>query len=320
ILVTGEFLPKVLFRSKSYQMVKIFAFPVSIFYVILFPVTKLCKLLTKLFFLCTGSNIKREDKLLRFSTADLDHYLSENLNENPDEVGELDTEVKIIQNALEFSKVQVRECMVPRNEIEAVDVDENQSVLEEKFKESGLSKLIVYRENIDDVIGYIHSSEMFKDGPWQDKVVKTMFVPESMFANKLMTHLMQKNKSVAIVIDELGGTSGMVTLEDIVEEIFGEIEDEHDRSKLVSRKVDDETYIFSGRVEIDDINEKYGLDLPENDDYLTIAGFILDNYQHIPRAGEKVDIPPFKFDILRSSSTKIELVRMTIMPHEDEED
>lgn len=320
ILVTGEFLPKVLFRSKSYQMVKIFAFPVSVFYVLLFPVTKLCKVLTRLFFLCTGKKMKKDDNLLRFSTSDLDHYLSENLNDNPDEVGELDTEVKIIQNALEFSKVQVRECMVPRNEIEAVDIDTEQSVLEEKFTESGLSKIIVYRENIDDVIGYIHSSEMFKEGPWQRRIVKTIFVPESMFANKLMTSLMQKNKSIAIVIDELGGTSGMVTLEDIVEEIFGDIEDEHDHSKLVSRKIDDNTYVFSGRVEIDDINEKFGLDLPENEDYLTIAGFILDNYQHIPRSGETVNIPPFKFDILRSSSTKIEMVKMIVMQEEEDKD
>ncbi|MDY6122195.1 MAG: hemolysin family protein [Porphyromonas sp.] len=312
ILVTGEFLPKLLFRRKSNQMMKVFALPVSLFYIVLFPITKCCTLLTKLFFLLVGrkQNEKMGGVLPRFSTEDLDHYLSENIGEDKD--GALNTEVKIIQNALEFSKVQARHCMVPRNEIVGVEYNADIAVLEEKFSTNGLSKLIVYKENIDDVMGYIHSSEMFQPEPWQSRIVPTLFVPESMFANKLMRQLMQRNRSVAIVIDELGGTSGMVTLEDIVEEIFGDIEDEHDKSNLISKKISDNTYVFSGRMEIDDINEQFNLQIPEDEEYLTIAGFILHHYQHIPSNGETVEIAPYKFDVLRSTSTKIVLVKMTV--------
>lgn len=312
ILVTGEFLPKVLFRQKSNQMMTLFALPVSLFYILLFPITKLCTLLTKLFFLLVGgrSGVSSEGVLSGFSTADLDHYLSENIEDDRD--GDLNTEVKILQNALDFSKVQVRYCMVPRNEMAAVELGADKSLLEEKFSSSGLSKLIVYKENIDDVVGYIHSSEMFQPDPWQKRVVPTLFVPESMYANKLMKQLMQRNRSIAIVIDELGGTSGMVTLEDIVEEIFGDIEDEHDRRKLVSKQISEHTYVFSGRMEIDDINEQFDLQLPESEEYLTIAGFILYHYQHIPSNGQSVTIAPYRFDVLHSTSTKIVLVKMTV--------
>ena len=243
--------------------------------------------------------------------VDLDHYLAENMS-GENEQNDLTTEVKIIQNALDFSGIQVRDCMIPRNEMIACELQTDIEVLKTTFIDTGLSKIIIYRQNIDDVVGYIHSSEMFRGQDWQKRINTTVFVPESMYANKLMRILMQRKKSIAIVIDELGGTAGMVTLEDLVEEIFGDIEDEHDTRKIIAKQLGPHTYLVSGRMEIDDVNERFGLSLPESDDYLTVAGFILNSHQNIPQANEVVEIAPYTFTILRSSSTKIELVKMSI--------
>lgn len=202
--------------------------------------------------------------------------------------------------------------MTPRNEIVAVDIEDDKEELERKFISSGYGKLIVYRGNIDEAVGYIHSSEMFSDSTWQGRIVPALFVPESMYADKLMKLLMQKKKSIAIVIDELGGTAGMITLEDVIEEIFGDIEDEHDRQKRVAKQTDENTYVFSGRMEIDDINERFDLKLPETDDFQTIAGYILHHHQSIPAVGEVIEIDRFRFEVLRSSSTKIVLVKLII--------
>ena len=223
-------------------------------------------------------------------------------------------EMKIFQNALDFSNIHLRDCMIPRTELVAVDIDEvTVEELLQTFISTGISKVVVYRENIDNILGYIHASEMFRrHEDWKKSIRPAVFAPESMLANKLMRTLMQQKKSLAIVVDEFGGTAGLVTLEDLVEEIFGDIEDEHDTQNLVARKVSDDEFEFSGRMEIERINEDFGLDIPESDDYLTIAGYILYHYQTLPRLGETVEIGNYRFTILQRKATKIELVRMKI--------
>lgn len=244
--------------------------------------------------------------------VDLDYFIQQSLEDAPQN-SDMDTEVKIFQNALDFSNVRLRDCIVPRTEIVACDTSATIEELRSKFIETGLSKILVYNENIDDIIGYIHSSELFKNPEdWTQHIRSVSIVPETMAANKLMKLLMQEKKSLAVVVDEFGGTSGIVTLEDLVEEIFGEIEDEHDMKSHVAKKVSDNEYLLSGRMEIDTLNEMFGLDLPESDDYVTIAGFILHFYQKFPKLNETVQIDKYSFKIIKVTATKIELVRMKV--------
>lgn len=306
ILIVGEFTPKVMFRINANLMMQVLAIPLFVVYVLLFPFMWVISLMTRGILLLFGQ--KGQKSIARtFSTIDLEHYLEHNHKD------EGESEVKFIQNAISFPSLQVRDCMTPRNEIVAVDLQDDKAELEEKFVRSGFGKLVVYKDNIDEAVGYIHSSEMFAEEDWRNRIVPAVFVPESMFASKLMTLLMQKKKSIAIVIDELGGTSGMVTLEDVIEEIFGDIEDEHDTRKRVARQIDEHTYIFSGRMEIDDINEKYNLELPEEEDFQTIAGYILHHHQSIPAAGEHIRVGRYNIEILRSSLTRIVLLRLTVL-------
>ncbi len=248
------------------------------------------------------------------SKTELDSFIQESIDRSGTEE-EVEHEMKIFQNALDFSNTHLRDCMIPRNEVVAVDIDEaTVEELLETFVETGISKIVVYRENIDNILGYIHSSEMFKqENDWRKSVRPALFAPESMLANKLMRNLMQQKKSLAVVVDEFGGTAGLCTLEDLVEEIFGEIEDEHDTRNLIARQVGEEEYEFSGRMEIERINEEFGLSIPESDDYMTVAGYILCHYQTLPRSGETVEIANYLFTILRRKTTKIELVRMKIV-------
>ena len=242
----------------------------------------------------------------------MDYFIQQSLEDAPQN-SDMDTEVKIFQNALDFSNVRLRDCIVPRTEIVACDTSATIEELRSKFIETGLSKILVYNENIDDIIGYIHSSELFKNPEdWTQHIRSVSIVPETMAANKLMKLLMQEKKSLAVVVDEFGGTSGIVTLEDLVEEIFGEIEDEHDMKSHVAKKVSDNEYLLSGRMEIDTLNEMFGLDLPESDDYVTIAGFILHFYQKFPKLNETVQIDKYSFKIIKVTATKIELVRMKV--------
>lgn len=310
ILFTGEFIPKVTFRTNPNLMMQVMAIPLIIIYILLYPFTWIVSLITKSILWMAG---RRSDESIArtFSTIDLEHYLEH--NHNDDGESEVDSEVKFLQNAISFPSLQVRDCMLPRNEIVAVDIEDDKSELERKFINSGFSKLIVYKGNIDEPVGYIHSSEMFGEGDWTKRIVPGLFVPESMYADRLMKLLMQKKKSIALVIDELGGTAGMVTLEDVIEEIFGDIEDEHDRQRRVARQVDEHTFVLSGRLEIDDVNERFDLDLPEDEDFQTIAGYILHHHQSIPAVGEVIEVDKFKFEILRSSSTRIVLVRLTVV-------
>lgn len=309
ILFTGEFIPKVAFRSNPNAIMSHLAGPIFFIYALLYPFTYIISLISRGLLLLVGQ--KRQASITTtFSTIDLEHYLESSHGEDSEH--EVDSEVKFIQNAISFPSLQVRDCMIPRNEIVAVEISQPISVLEEKFVRTGFSKLIVYREHIDDIVGYIHSSEMFGTGDWTERIVPAIFVTESMYASKLMKQLMQHKRSIAIVIDELGGTAGMITLEDVVEEIFGDIEDEHDRQSRVCRQVDERTYLLSGRIEIDDLNERFALGLPEGEDFMTIAGFILHHHQSIPKVGERIDIGEWTFEILRSTSTKIVLVKLLL--------
>lgn len=310
ILFVGEFIPKVSFRANPNLVLQIFALPLCLVYLVLYPFVFLISLFTRGVLWLFGQKQHMGSIAPSLSVVDLEHYLQSNQPTSGE--GELETEVKIIQNAISFPTLQVRACMIPRNEIVAVDYDAEMSTLEDLFIKTGLSKIIVYRKNIDEVIGYIHSSEMFGSAQWQERIVPPLFVPGSMFASKLMKQLMQRKKSIAIVIDELGGTAGMVTLEDVVEEIFGDIEDEHDRQKRVAKRIDEKTFVLSGRMEIDDINERFGLELPDDEDFMTIAGFILHHHPSIPRQGEVLEIGDLRLEILRSTSTKIVLVKLTV--------
>ena len=226
----------------------------------------------------------------------------------------MDTEVKIFQNALDFSNVRLRDCIVPRTEIVACDTSATIEELRSKFIETGLSKILVYNENIDDIIGYIHSSELFKNPEdWTQHIRSVSIVPETMAANKLMKLLMQEKKSLAVVVDEFGGTSGIVSLEDLVEEIFGDIEDEHDNTSYISKQIDEREYVLSARLEIEKVNETFGLDLPESDDYLTVGGLILNQYQSFPKLHEVVRVGRYQFKIIKVTATKIELVRLKVL-------
>lgn len=310
ILLVGEFLPKVTFRANPNRTMSFFAGILFLVYVLLYPFAWIIGLITRAILFLAGQRTSSVAIRPQLSSLDLEYYLTHSSDDG--QASGIETEVKIIQNAISFSGLQVRDCLLPRNEIVGASIDSTRAHLEELFIRTGLSKLIVYKENIDEVVGYIHSSEMFRGDDWQKRIVSALFVPESMQASTLMRLLMQKKKSIAVVIDELGGTAGMVTLEDIVEELFGDIEDEHDRQKRVAKRLDDRTFVFSGRMEIDDINEKFGLTLPEDEDFMTIAGYILYHHPSIPSQGQILEIGDLRFEILRSTSTKIVLVKMTL--------
>lgn len=312
ILFAGEFVPKTVFRISPNFSLKIFALPLFIIYILLFPISKLASILSNLILLLTGNKLFTDQKVSSLTKVDLDYFLQQRLEEAPED-SEIETEVKMFQNALEFSNVRLRDCIVPRNEIVACEYGNSLQELKNKFIETGLSKVLIYKDNIDNIIGYIHSSELFfnpKD--WTTRIREVLLVPETMAANKLMRQLMQEKKGVAIVVDEFGGISGMLTLEDLVEEIFGDIEDEHDVKTYVARKISEKEYLLSGRVEIDSLNEKFDLDLPESDEFVTVAGFILHHYQNFPKVNETIVIDKYSFKIIRMTSTKIDLVRMKI--------
>ena len=313
ILFVGEFLPKVTFRANPNRTMRFFAGILFLVYLLLYPFAWIIGLITRAILFLAGQRTSSVAIRPQLSSLDLEYYLTHSSDDG--QASGIETEVKIIQNAISFSGLQVRDCLLPRNEIVGASIDSTRAHLEELFIRTGLSKLIVYKENIDEVVGYIHSSEMFRGDDWQKRIVSALFVPESMQASTLMRLLMQKKKSIAVVIDELGGTAGMVTLEDIVEELFGDIEDEHDRQKRVAKRLDDRTFVFSGRMEIDDINEKFGLTLPEDEDFMTIAGYILYHHPSIPSQGQILEIGDLRFEILRSTSTKIVLVKMTLPRH-----
>ena len=291
ILFTGEFLPKILFKNNANRLLSVFSVPAYLFYILLWPISRFSTLMSKCLLRIVGIRMEAEADDEGFSKVDLD-YLVQSSIENAHSDEEINEEVKIFQNALDFSDCKVRDCMVPRTEVNAVDVNDcTVDELMQKFVESGNSKIIVYEGDIDHIIGYIHSSEMFRNRDnWRQCVCKMPFVPETMAAQKLMHIFLQQKKSLGVVIDEFGGTSGIVSLEDIVEEIFGDIEDEHDSTKYIATQVGDNEYMLSARLEIDKVNDLFDLDLPESDDYMTVGGYILHEYQSFPKLNGKVVI------------------------------
>jgi CBS domain containing-hemolysin-like protein len=313
ILVAGEFLPKTLFKINPNLMLKVFAVPLFICYVVLLPVSLLASGVSLLFLRLFGMKINKETSAKAFGRVDLGYFLQTGID-NAESREELDSEVKIFQNALDFSTIKIRDCIVPRTEVVAVDLNTSLEDLKNKFVESGLSKIIVYNGNIDNVTGYIHSSEMFRNPEdWTKNVKETPIVPETMAAHKLMKLFMQQKKTIAVVVDEFGGISGIVTLEDLVEEIFGDIEDEHDNTSYICKQLNDHEYVLSARLEIEKVNETFGLDLPESDDYMTIGGLILNQYQRFPKLHELVTTGKYQFKIIKVTATKIELVRLKIL-------
>lgn len=313
ILFTGEFLPKILFKNNANRLLSVFSVPAYLFYILLWPISRFSTLMSKCLLRIVGIRMEAEADDEGFSKVDLD-YLVQSSIENAHSDEEINEEVKIFQNALDFSDCKVRDCMVPRTEVNAVDVNDcTVDELMQEFVESGNSKIIVYEGDIDHIIGYIHSSEMFRNRDnWRQCVCKMPFVPETMAAQKLMHIFLQQKKSLGVVVDEFGGTSGIVSLEDIVEEIFGDIEDEHDSTKYIATQVGDNEYMLSARLEIDKVNDLFDLDLPESDDYMTVGGYILHEYQSFPKLNEVITIGRYEFRIIKSTMTKIELVKLKV--------
>lgn len=312
ILVTGEFLPKTLFKINPNLTLNICAIPAFICYIILYPISKFASGLSNLILRILGTKVNKDATAKAFTKIDLDYFIQSSIQDSKNEQ-EIDTEVKIFQNALDFSSIKIRDCMVPRTEIVAIEYGTSIEELKVRFIESGISKIIVYKENIDNIVGYIHSSEMFhSQTDWTQSIRQLPIVPETMNAHKLMKLFMQQKKSLAVVVDEFGGTSGIVALEDLVEEIFGEIEDEHDTTSYIAKAIDENEYILSGRLEIEKANELFSLDLPESDEYQTIGGLILHQYQSFPKMHEIIAFDKFQFKIIKVTATKIELVKLKV--------
>ena len=312
ILVTGEFVPKTLFKINPNFTLNICAIPAYICYVLLYPISKFASGLSGILLFLTGTKINKEASDKAFTKIDLDHFIQSSIQDSDNEE-EINTEVKIFQNALDFSNIKVRDCMVPRTEIIAIEEDATVEELMNLFTEKGISKILVYQDNIDNIIGYIHSSEMFHEpADWRQCIRQLPIVPETMSANKLMKLFMQQKKSLAVVVDEFGGTSGIVALEDLVEQIFGEIEDEHDTTSYVAKSIGNGEYVMSGRLDIEKANELFALDLPESDEYQTIGGLILHQYQSFPKAHEIITLDKFQFRIIKVTATKIELVKLKV--------
>ncbi len=315
ILFTAEFLPKTLFRINANAVLRFFAFPVLLFYILLYPIAKISMFLSMLIIkYIFRKEVSPESEKIIFTRIDLDHYINQldkpALKNNYEE----ETEIKLFKNALDFSKVKVRDCMVHRTEIEAMEDTSTIEELKNRFIDTGFSKILIYNDSIDNIIGYIHTSQLFKNPSSLKTIMNPIsIIPETMTANNLLKIFTQKHKTIAVVVDEYGGTSGLVTTEDILEEIFGEIEDEHDTDDLVIKRVNDTEWIFSARHEIGFLNEKYHLGLPEDDEYDTLAGLIINEHENIPKNNSIITIDNFEFRILKASETKIELVLMKIL-------
>lgn len=316
ILITAEFMPKVFFQIYANQLLKLFAIPAYFFYLLFYPFSSfiiwISDFVLRVFFKTKGDYVP-----LSFTKVELVDYISEQMGNAPKKE-EVDAEVQMFQNALEFSGVKAREIMIPRTEIVAVDLNETIENLIATFVSSGFSKILIYNENIDDIVGYVHSFDMFKKPKTiKEVLIPVVTIPETIQINEVLNLLMRKRKSMAVVLDEYGGTSGIVTLEDIVEELFGEIEDEHDKDKFIEEKISDDEYLFSARLEVDYINETYHLNLPESEEYETLSGLIVLHTEEIPTKGETISLPPFVFSIEACSQTRIETVRVFIKENDE---
>lgn len=316
ILITAEFLPKAIFRIYSNEVLKLFALPAYVFYYLFHFFSEFITLISN-FFLKVFFKTNAEEQQVEFSKEELGYYINEQLETGNDD-DEMDSEIQIFQNALIFQNVKAREVMVPRTEIKSVEIHETVTNLKNLFIETGLSKILVYKSSLDDVVGYVNAFELFK----KPKTIKSILlpveiVPESMMINDILNTLMKKRKSVAVVVDEYGGTSGMITVEDIVEELFGEIEDEHDSQVFLEEKIDDKKYNFSARLEIDYINEEYNLNIPKSEAYETLGGFIIEHTENIPDENEIIEIENFEIKIQKMSGAKIDEISLKINDLED---
>ncbi|MGB0891460.1 MAG: hemolysin family protein [Flavobacteriaceae bacterium] len=316
ILVTAEFLPKTIFRIYANEVIKIFALPAYVFYLLFYIISSFISFISD-FFLRVFFKTKEDENQTEFSKEELGNYINEQLETGNNE-DELDSEIQIFQNALEFHKVKSREIMVPRTEIMAVEIHETVTNLKNLFIETGYSKILVYKTSLDDIIGYVNAFELFK----KPKSIKSILlpveiVPESMIINDVLNSLMKKRKSIAVVVDEYGGTSGIITVEDIVEELFGEIEDEHDSLELLEDRISTNEFHFSARLEVDYLNEEYGLEIPKEEAYETLGGFIINSTENIPQQDEELTIDDFFIKILKVSSSKIDTIYLRKLQKEE---
>ncbi|PHR71628.1 MAG: hemolysin [Lutibacter sp.] len=316
ILITAEFLPKAIFRIYANEALKIFALPAYFFYVIFHFLSDFITAISD-FFLRVFFKTASDEEQTEFSKAELENYITEQL-ENTDENEEVDSEIQIFQNALEFHDVKAREAMIPRTEILAVDINETVINLRKLFIETGYSKIIVYKNTLDEVVGYVHAFDMFKKPKnLQSILMPVEFIPESMMINDILNILTKKKKSIAIVLDEYGGTSGIITVEDIIEELFGEIEDEHDTIEFVENIINDREFEFSARLEVDYVNEEYDLELPEDEAYETLGGLIGYHSENILSENETIEVENYQFTILKASSTKIKEIYLKVLFKEE---
>jgi CBS domain containing-hemolysin-like protein len=314
ILIMAEFLPKTIFRINPNLALNILSIPVAFFFFLFYPLTRMAIMMAK--FLLKhlfNADIGPKQEQRVFGKIDLNNFVGEVEHFGGETQHEIDSEIKLFKNALEFSKVRIRDCMVQRPDIELLEDTSGIVQLREKFIETGFSKILIYNDQVDNIIGYVHSSDLFHNPKDIESCLrKVSFVPETMEAKKLLASLLHEHKSTAVVVDEFGGTAGMITTEDILEEIFGEIEDEHDKPDVISRKINDKHYIFSGRLEIEAVNEMYNLNLHTDNAYETIAGYILYHHASFPKANTILLIGKYEFKILRSAKTSIELVEMKL--------
>lgn len=318
IIITGEFLPKTIFRINPNASMRFIAIPIFLFYIILYPIAMLATAISRGLMRLFGLKSDQVE-IKMISVSDLNDYLEDTIDSLHDQKETVGTEVKIFQNALDFSNTHLRDCMIPRNEIVAAKSDITYDELSKLFTSSGRSKILIYREDIDDIIGYIHVSELFDPtSDWRKHIKPVLYAPEALLANKMMRRLLNEKRSMAIVVDEFGGTAGLVTLEDLVEEIFGDIQDEHDKAAPTARDLGGGIYEFSGRCEIADLNDTYHLDIPEEDDYQTLAGYILYNTGAIPEKGETITLGNLSIEVLRKSAARLELLRVTRIPSDEQ--
>lgn len=314
ILVTAEFLPKSIFRLHPNGFLNFFSLPMLFFYVIFYPISKIATWISLGFIkFVLRKEVKLGEERRIFGKIDLDHFVGEVQSSEGDESNH-EHDIRMFQNALDFSEIKVRVCMIPRTDIEAIEVNSSIAELKEKFINTSYSRIPVYQGNIDNIIGYVNSKDLFKKPQSiKSKLLKIDFVPETMLANKLLTSFIKDQRSIAIVVDEFGGTAGLVTIEDIIEEIFGEIDDEHDFVEFVEKQLSANEYILSGRLEVGYLNEKYKLNIPESDEYDTLAGFVISQHQSIPKPQEVITLDNFRIKVAKMDRTRIDLLHLTLL-------
>ena len=314
ILVTAEFLPKATFQINPNRVLQFLFFPLVVIYTILYPLTIFTMTISNGFLRLFGMDTKNGEVV--FSKIDLDHYVRD-LNERMEEQGDLDNEMQILQNAIGFSEIKARDCMIPRTDIVALDIETSIEDLKNRFIETGLSKILIYRDTIDNIIGYVHSFELFKKpNRIKEILIPIAFVPEAVLAKDLLELFAKQHGNIAIVVDEYGGTSGLITIEDVVEEIFGDIEDEHDVDELLEQQIDETTYLFSARQDIDHLNEVYNLNLDESTEYETLGGLVLHYLQSIPEEGTILELENYSMRIEAVSDRRIEVIRLKILTNQ----